>query len=30
MIMCELPEHGAIAVVSMITNSGTMHLYKHA
>lgn len=29
-IMCELPEHGAIAVVSMNGDSGNMYLYRHA
>jgi hypothetical protein len=30
MIMCELPDHGAIAVISMNVNSGNMYLYRHA
>lgn len=29
MLMCELPDHGAIAVVSMSTASGNMYLYRH-
>jgi hypothetical protein len=30
MVMCELPEHGVIAVISMTTSNGTMYIYKHA
>ena len=29
-IMSELPDHGAVAVISMNGTSGNMYLYKHA
>lgn len=30
MIMCELPDHGVIAVISMSGSAGNMYLYRHA